>query len=58
MLMLRQLDGQQNHEVALRESDDNIVDMNSRLRVLENELTENKMTMDKVRQSVIFYCFS
>lgn len=47
--MLRQLDGQQKHEVALRESDDNIADMNSRLGVLENELSENKLTMDKLR---------
>lgn len=46
--MLKQLDGQQKQEVALRESDDNIAGMNSRLLILEEELRENQASMDKV----------
>ena len=48
-MMFKQLDHQQGgRDIVLRESNGNMVAMNSRLGMLEAELKESKLTMDKV----------
>ena len=49
IMMFKQLDHQQGgRDIVLRESNGNMVAMNSRLGMLEAELKESKLTMDKV----------